>query len=478
MSIQLPPYLQQQGQLYRLSKARSLSTVTVDAITWIEREFYIPETNAPIKLVDYQKRVIEEALSKDDNGLFKYSTVLYSDLKKSAKSTISGAVALYLAWHNPYETVRVVGNDLKQADSRTFAYIKNAIELNPRLSAQCKINNYKIELPNKTVIHAIAVDPKGEAGGGDLVTCFTELWGYKNEASKKLWVETALSPLKFGKSLRWCETYAGHIGESPILEGLYEAGVTHGTPVDVGIEGLELFSNGRQLTLWNTRARCDWQTPAYYAYEATQYTPEEYRRIHENAWASSTDMFVPQEWWKSCEFSPYPEFGRMTPMVIAMDAAISGDSFGLVGVSRIKGKTYIRYVNEYKPPLNGKIDFEEPRAEVERLAKLYNVECVCFDPYALEYLSSLMVERGIVFMQPFNQSGKRLEADRALYDAIRERAIAHNGDVRLTQHIYNANRKTEGENKMRIVKRQDSQKIDLAVCLSMAHHTIVNLEIN
>lgn len=446
-----------------------------DPIEWIQTHFYIPETNAPIQLAPYQQQVIREALSKDENGLFHYSTILWSDIKKSAKSTIAGAVALYLAWHTPFESVRIVANDLKQADSRTFYYIERAILLNPVLKEQCKINRYEITLPNNTVIQAIPVDPKGEAGGGDLVTCFTELWAYKNDASKKLWVETALSPLKFGKSLRWCETYAGYDGESPILEQLYEQGVTQGERLDAD---LELYRNGRLLALWNTRPRLPWQTDAYYQQEAAQYVPSEFERIHRNKWARSTEAFVPVEWWDACQ-QPFPEFGRHTPMVIAIDAGVSGDCFAMIGISRVKRIAYTRYVNVWTPPENGgQIDFEEPRKELERLVREHNVECCVYDPFQMTYFAQLMIEKGTVFMQEFPQTTKRAEADKALYDAIREHTLAHNGDATLKQHVMNANRKAEGENKLRIVKRQESMKIDAIVAASMAHHTAVELELN
>lgn len=473
-------------RLLQLSVLPQIPTPTVevvepenipDPVEWIEVNFYITETRAPIQLVEYQKAVIREALAKDPDGLYRYSTVLYSDLKKSAKSAIAGAVALYLAWHYPYETVRIVGNDLKQADSRTFTYIKNAIELNPEISPQCKVIQYRIELPNHTIIQAVAVDPKGEAGGGDLITCFTELWAYKNEASKKMWVETALSPLKFGKSIRWCETYAGYDGESPILEQLYDEGVVHGKPVDVGIEGLELARNKRMLALWNTRARCHWQTPEYYAHEATQYTPNEYSRIHENKWARSTDAFVPMAWWDACKVT-MPTFHRLTPMVIGIDAGVDSDLFAIVGVSRIDGVTYVRYVNTWYPGSDGKIDFEEPRKELERLARDYNLECAAYDPYQLHYFSGLMSQSGVVYMREFPQAGKRLEADKALYDAIRERTIAHAGDPVLREHVENANREAAADNKLRIVKREAKKKIDATIATSMAHHTIIELEIN
>lgn len=227
--------------------------------------------------------------------------MLWSDIKKSAKSTIAAAVALYLAWHTSWETVRIVGNDLKQADSRTFYYLKRAIELNLASSddteikrgGPIEIKNYHVALPNRTTIDAIPVDPKGEAGGGDLIICFTELWAAKNEVAKQLWTETTLSPLKFGKSIRWAESYAGYEGQSPILEQLYNEGVNNGQVVDVGIPGLELYRNGRTLALWNTVPRCPWQTDAYYEQERGVLDDDEFNRIHRNKWSRWGGLVYP-----------------------------------------------------------------------------------------------------------------------------------------------------------------------------------------
>lgn len=442
-----------------------------DAINWIESQFYIPETNAPIQLEPYQRAVIQEALRRDESGDFIYSLVLYSDLKKSAKSTIAAAVSLYLAWCNAWESVRIVANDLKQADSRTFFYIERAIRLNPYLNQHCKVKQYHITTPKHTTITAIPVDPKGEAGGGDLITCFTELWAAKNEAAKRLWSETTLSPLKFGKSLRWAESYAGFEGESPILEQLYETGVEQGRVVDVGIPGLELYANdsARMLTLWNTQPRCPWQTPEYYAQEAAVLTESEFNRMHRNQWASSEDIFVPLDWWEACK-QPMPEASDRDQWVIGIDAGISSDSFGIVGVVRHGDMVYKRYVREWKPPKGGVIDFREPEAELRRLAKEHRVVCFTYDPYQLHDFATRLRNDGVGWFKEFPQGQDRLKSDKQLYDTIRERRMIHDGDTALTQHIANANAKTEGD-KLRIVKRQEHLKIDLAVALSMASYT-------
>lgn len=448
-----------------------------DPIDWIESQFCIPETNAPIRLEQYQRDTIQEALRRDESGAFIYSLVLYSDIKKSAKSTIAAAVCLYLAWHTPWETVRIVANDLKQADSRTFFYIERAIRLNPYLNRQCKIKQYHITLPNNTTITAIPVDPKGEAGGGDLVTCFTELWAAKNEAAKRLWSETTLSPLKFGHSLRWGESYAGFEGESPILEQLHETGVNHGELVPVPTEGLELYRNdaARMLTLWNTQPRCPWQTPEYYAQEAAVLTESEFNRMHRNQWASSEDIFVPLEWWDACRQS-IPASDERDSMVVGIDAGISSDSFGIVGVVRRGDFVYTRYVKEWKPPKGGVIDFREPEAELRRLAKEYRVVCFTYDPYQLHDFCTRLRRDGVGWFKEFPQGQDRLKADKQFYDTIRERRFIHDGDAALTAHIVNANAKTDGD-KLRIIKRAEHLKIDLAVAASMASYTARYLNI-
>lgn len=453
-----------------------------DPVKWIQNEFFIPENKEgeprepsdeidgrALQLEPYQAQVIKRALTRVD-GEFPYSLILWSDLKKSAKSTIAGAVVLWLAWHNEWETCRVVGNDLKQANSRTFYYITRAVELNPRLKPLVKVKNYHIELPNHTTIEAIAVDPKGEAGGGDLIVCFTELWAAKNEAAKQLWTETTLSPLKYGKSLRWCESYAGFDGQSPILEQLYETGVKQGDTVDVGVEGLELYENtpGRMLCLWNTVRRCYWQTPDYYAQEAAVLAPEEFSRIHENKWASSTNKFIPVEWWDACK-GVLPTFERNVPMVIGIDAAVTHDCFAIVGVSRRGNTCYVRYVNVWTPPPHGKINFAEPEAEIRRLAKDYYLICGVYDPMQFEDMAQRLMRDSVAWFQSFSQGAPRLEADTALYQHIMQRDIVHDGDLTLREHLQNSDADIDQEgHKMRIVHRAPNLPMDASVALSMA----------
>lgn len=462
-----------------LSKVEAPITIEQDLsfVDWIENNIYIPETSDHrLKLAPYQKRVFTEALKTNEHGDYVYSTVVWSDVKKSLKSLCAAGRALYAADSKEWSTVYVIANDLKQADSRVAYYIRRAIELNPDLKRRCKINRYTIELDNHSRIEAIPIDPSGEAGSNADLLIFSELWGWKHESAKRMWTEMTLSPTKFGKSQRWVETYAGFIGDSPILEMLYETAVEKGTQID---SNLELYANGSILALWNTQPRLSWQTPEYYASEATILAPSEFDRVHRNQWAQSSDAFVTVEQWDACKL-PYPVLDRWTPVTIGIDAAAKRDTFAMVGVSRVwngeRHITYVRFCFVWTPPENGEIDFKLPYEKLRSVCQEYNVEGVAFDPTQMTMFASMVQDEGFVHMFEYKQGTPREESDMMLYDAVRERTIVHDDDPTLTQHIVNANKELSGERRMRIVKRGTLPN-DAAVALSMANKYAADLRL-
>lgn len=458
--------------------------INPDPVAWMLENFYVPETpDKRLILHPYQIACLREALRRDEKGDFVYSVIVWSDCKKSIKSTISAAVALWMAFQTPWGSVKIVANDLKQADSRAAYYARRAIELNPRLKeiARVKPSGYLIELPNHSRLEAIPVDPKGEAGGNDDAVIYSELWAADSKAAQRLWTETTLSPTKYGKSFRWVETYAGFSGESPILEQLYLSGVKEGERLNLGdfSPELEVYANkaARLFCLWNTTPRLSWQTPEYYAQESATLTPNEFLRVHRNQWVSSVDKFVPDEWWRACQ-GAVPKWETNQVAVVAMDAAISGDCFAMVVVTcdgpNDNRRPCVQYARAWKPPKGGKLDFrgtpDEPGPEIElrRILERYYVAEIAYDPYQLEDLASRLSSDLLGQFYAFSQGQERAVADKRLYDMIRDRRLVHNGDPVLAEHIQNANRKTEGDKMLRIVKRSENMKIDAAVALSMA----------
>jgi phage terminase large subunit-like protein len=476
-----------QASLAELAKARMAQILAEKQklsnldkpVDWIETNFFIPELNGPMILMPYQKAVLNEALSQDEKGNYKYSTIVWADLKKSIKSCIAASVALYKCFSTEWAQVILIANDLKGADSRVGYYMRRAIEMNPQLRSLCKIKNYRSEFPNHSYCESVAIDPSGEAGSNADMIVFSELWGAHEDAKDRMWTEMTLSPTKFGRSFRWVETYAGYTGESVLLERLYTNGVKHGRQVDVGIPGLELFANdaARQLTLWNTQPRCTWQTDEYYAQEAATLDPREFLRVHRNQWVSSVDTFVPMEWWNACR-RPLPELKSKQPLVLGIDAAVSNDAFAIVGVSRHKRELAVRYARCWYPPKGGKINYDEPRAEIRRLAKEYNIVEFAYDEFQLHDFCQSLQRDGVGWFRQFGQQGDRAIADKTLYDLIRDRRIYHSGEADLEEHIGNCNAEQKSENKMRLIKKSDSRHIDMAVALSMASAEALRLNLD
>lgn len=439
------------------------------AIDWIENNFYLYDTGELMSLFECQRRPLELALSRDANGHYRYNTILWSWPKKSAKSSVIAAMADYTANSRTNGSVKLVANDLKQADSRVGMYLRENIRIAQRNGRRKGIvstpSGYKIRYPNGALVESVPIDPSGEAGGNDDLIVYSELWGWKSKAHQRMWSEMTLSPTKWGNSQRWIDTYAGITGESPILEQLYETGVKQGVKV---WDDHEVYVNesARMLTVWVTKPMLPWQVPEYYAQEASQLLPSEFERMHRNQWSMSTQAFVPIEWWDNCKVDNLPDLGGRG-VVMGVDAAVENDCFAVIVVSLSEAeKPQLRYCNIWTPPDNGQIDFEVIEQELLRLFKVFRVEEVAYDPYQMASMAQRLGDN--VFWKPFLQGAPRLIADKRLYDMIRDGLIEHSGEPTLRQHMMNADRKPEDDDKLRIVKRVQSQKIDAVVALSMA----------
>jgi len=458
---------------------------TRNIIDWIQSEFFIPELSGPIVLYPYQIATLKEALSKDDKGDYKYSLIVWGDIKKSAKSSIAAARALYAATHTQWGSIKIIANDLKQADSRVAFYLRRAIELNPNLSA--KQVNYKTSFANHSIIEAIPIDPKGEAGGNDDLIVFSELWAAQHKAIQQMWTEATLSPTKFGQSQRWVETYAGFDGESPILERLYQRGIK-GERLDLSYDNhdlsdLEVYRDGGMLMLWNTHPRLPWQTPEYYAEEEAVLLPNEFQRVHRNQWVGSTSKFVEKLWWQACHDSLPP----LTPGELAVlgadapkgseDKGYLADSFALVLVTYHPSKPdsiAVRYCGIWQPERGQLLDYMPIEDEIRRLCSQFSIVEWAYDPHQLHDMAMRFRREGVVLTKEFKQGDARLRADRQLRDLIVNRRIAHDGNPLLSEHIDNANVTDRGEEGIRLIKRQQHLKIDGAVALSMAAHRLLS----
>ena len=493
-----------------INKRNNFSTQSLFAKTlpldFLQSYFHIYDTETLLELYDCQTSAIAEALRQDANGNYIYDTVLWSWMKKSAKSTIVAAIADYVACTKDKARIRLIANDRKQADSRVGYYMRENIKIGARKgygnselsdymqqfrqATKITPSGYTIEYPNGSIIEMVPIDPTGEAGGNDDLIIFSELWGWSSKAHQLMWVETTIAPTRWGKAQRWIDTYAGFTGESPILENLYTEVVKDDNRLDV-IGNPECYATGKLFAVWCTKHHFKWQTPEYYASERQNLTDSQFRRLHLNEWIMPVDSFVQADWYDACVDSEIPPLGLHDEIVIALDAAVSSDCFAIVAVSRDRrypskftsdgyeapDRLIKRYARAWTPPKNGKLAFWSdnpdeitPTSELKRLIKTYNVVQVTFDPYQLEHFVNQLEHESDAWFSEFNQMGEREISDKQLYDMIREGRIAHDGrDEILRSHVLNSAAKIlNDDRKLRIVKKTDDRKIDLCVSLAMA----------
>jgi len=241
-------------------------------------------------------------------------------------------------------------------------------------------------------------------------------------------------------------------------------------------------------------------------------TEREARVLLEAAWEdlSEGQPFLPDiSWWDHCR-EDLPPLGQHESLVLSLDAATgrtatSSDCFAIVGTTRhpeagrVDDSVAVRYSKVWQAKAGQKIDYQGtwddpgPERELLRLCGYdmdgsgapvyqrgggYNVTCVVYDPTELHDMAARLSRAGVAWFEEFSQSSLRYESDRQLLELIQQRRIAHDGNEEMRKHIYNADRKTdESGHKLRIVKRVDSLKIDLAVALSMGSYQTLYLNL-
>lgn len=183
-----------------------------------------------------------------------------------------------------------------------------------------------------------------------------------------------------------------------------------------------------------------------------------------------------------------PPLDKHTPVILALDAGESSDTFARVLIGR--HPRIAAGVAAYQPfayvPEDGEVlDFDEIEIDVRELGNNHAIQQLIYDPFMLgQFIRRLMKPARLARkatptvlvdyppfpapMIPFPQGHARLESDKGLHDLISERRFGHDGNAQLRAHIDNANVKKSADGRQwRIVKRRLSQKIDLAVATGM-----------
>src|SRR3990167_8572309 len=557
-------------------KRRNANRPRQPIVEWSETNFYIPETGQPLQWEPFQKAVLKCALDRLEPdsyllnlfpslqgriGHFPFRLIVFSAVKKQGKTTMAAVMGRWIAEEQTrFGQIFTMGNDLKQAKERSFAMIMESIMMSPGfrhrgiegwLPERWLVQATRMAcISSGSKIEALSVDARGEAGANPDLTIWTELWGFEDPAAVKFFYEMTPPPTK-ADSIRLIETYAGFDGESMLLRSQFDLGKS-GRQLTAGelekITGIpkgcfkESPNEDDPVPIWINEAagmfmfwdsglqarRMSWQKGdignRYYEEEELKFHPSEFIRIHLNEWVGGEGDFIPMGSWDKC-YDPdlsFLEPGDKTPAVLAVDAATTGDCFGVVLITRHPKRPKdpaIRACRKWDPrERGGKLDYDEPEAFIrtiihggcikghpqykpfrndpkdcphtpanaceqcceacasKNLVLPYNIIEIAYDPYQLESMMGRLYKEA-VNCQPFNQMRDRLIADSMFYDVIIQGHLSHDGNPMMREHILNcgAKQSKEEDTKLRIVKKQADRKIDLAVAASMGVRRITYL---
>lgn len=284
----------------------------------LANDYVLPETGKPMKLEDFQTRILNHVFTPRKDGRMPYRTVILSMPKKSGKTEIAAGIAYAWARHFGGE-IYSCANDKDQSSGRMFDRIYKSLDWlkmknKQRYDNEVLRHNYDIieladpktdrhqknRLPYAT-IKALAVDSAGEAGAQNSLVVFDEIWGYKTVEDENFWEEMQPIPT-IPHSTRLVVTYAGYYGISNLLYGIYERCLKPDPETEEyigikakGLEDLPCYVDGSTFAYWDHVARMPWHTPEFLAAARAETRPSEYLRLWENRWTTGQEAFIDME---------------------------------------------------------------------------------------------------------------------------------------------------------------------------------------
>jgi hypothetical protein len=486
------------------------STPRGEPIEWIETFFYIPENQGAMKLAEYQRQLLDFLFKEE---VVPWSTIIWSEPKKSGKSALAAAVARWWAEvEEPYNELYCCANDFEQAQGRNYTQIRRSIEmsLDPRYGASddvaaraalWKLSGRQLTYEgNGSFIQALSGDYRGAAGGNPGMIVFSELWGYISESSRRLYGEMTTVPTR-KNSFRWIETYAGWEGESTELERLWKQGLNC-PPVEElsdlrdekGDVEVRADRESGLFMFWSHTPRQYWQLGTvgarYYAEQRSSLRAAEFARFHKNEWATREGGFIEPAQWDELfrAATPLEDLLRTLPegshveIVLAADASKNRDCTALIGIVLADNPDNpkmpfvdLALVRIWQPSYDEELDKVQMDLDATVGAALYElaedkrvkIRTVAYDPYQLHSIMVTFTKRTKVDVTEIPQTERRVQTDTALLDLIRSKRLRVFSSPPLREHVLNAVA-IERPRGIRLDKDATTRHIDGAVALAMA----------
>lgn len=462
---------------------RSRGDNTIDfaeALCKITKDSVAGNAGEPLVFRDWQKELTKNLFAVKDDGKLKHKVALIGLPRKQGKSAWLSALALEHLVLGPQggETYSCAAE--KEQAKIVFGTAKRMVEMQPELLELLDVYRDAIYNPKTgSVYRALSAEAFSKEGLSPTFVAFDELHAQPN---RELFDVMSLAMGARTEPLMVAITTAGVktdiSGKDSICYSLYE----YGKRVASG----EVDDPSFFFSWWEANPEEDFRLPATWESanpgfgdicsaddfaSAILRTPEaEFKTKRLNVWTSTSDAWLPHGAWDS--IADEKAIGEGAKIVIGFDGSFNGDCTAIVAVE-IAEVPHIVPLAVWEKPEEAGADWQVPVLDVEDAlrdaCKKYEVMEIACDPYRWARTFQVLEEEGLPVVT-FPQTASRMTpATTRFYEAVVNRSITHDGDVKMARHVGNATLRVDQRgSRLAKEKRGSTRRIDLAVSAVMA----------
>jgi len=441
----------------------------------------------PMVLRDWQQDLIRHLFAHNEQGYLKNRIALVGMPRKSGKSALSSAMALYHLVLTPSAEVYSLASEKEQARI-VFGETKKMVEQNPELMSISKIYRDAIEIPETGSVYRVRSAESASAEGySPTAVIYDELHTAPNRELFDVF-SLAMGARKSAQMI--AITTAGvksdQTGQDSIAYNLYNYGkrITNG----------EIEDDTFYMAWWEGREDADYRDEkAWYdsnpglgeissiedMRSAVRRTPEaEFRTKRLNQWVNRKEAWLPAGAWSGLE-EEY-EMLKDDEYVLGFDGSWKNDSTALVAVIMPKGEEEpyrVKRIASWEKDFA--LDDDSwvvdkgavSKAVMDFFDQFPNCREMACDPAYWEDEMYTWNDYGIPVVEYRNSPQRTVPATSKLFEGIMNGKIKHDGDAALARHLDNCVLKIDNNRGARITKdyRNPKLKIDLAIALLMAY---------
>jgi phage terminase large subunit-like protein len=433
-----------------------------------------------MQLRPWQREILNDIFELRKDGRRRYRRGLLMMPRKNGKSILASGIALYSLFTEMGAEVAIVAGDRAQARI-VFRECARMVELDPILSRKLHTLRDVIEYPETgSVLRVLSADASRAEGYNFSTVIFDEV---HIQPDDRLWATVNLgsgarrNPLVLGISTAGAKINTR--GAFSLCYSLWQYGQRIKTgEVDDPTFYFQWFAAPEALE-WNTPEAAAAANPAYgdfldpedFAAAARSLPRDEYETKRLNRWVTSSESFLPQGVWEACEDKTLT-LDKADPIVLGFDGSFSNDSTAIVAC-RISDKALFvlgHWERGIDEALTWRVPVEEVEAAMTGICLSHEVKEIVCDPFRWQRSMEVWQQMGLPVVEFPQTPGRMVPATAAMYDAVVNGNVKHDGDPRLARHAANAT-PYYSRNGLMVKKeaKQSLKRIDLFVAAIMAH---------